>query len=69
MKIFEENAGLHFTALIPENADMIIEKGGECGVRITPLEAYYADKSQCRDNLYLVNYAGAVEEKLSELVL
>ena len=69
VKIFEENAGLHFTALIPENADNIIQKGGECGVKITPLEAYYTDKSQCQKGLYLVNYAGAVEEKLSELVL
>ena len=69
VKIFEENAGLHFTALIPENADKIIQKGGECGIKITPLKEYYTDKSQCRDDLYLVNYAGAVEEKLSELVL
>lgn len=69
VKIFEENAGLHFTALILEKADNIIEKGSKCGVKITPLEAYYTDKSQCQKGLYLVNYAGAIEEKLSELVL
>lgn len=65
VEISEENAGLHFTARIPKGADRIIEKGGECGIRITPLREYYADKSRCGGDLYVVNYAEAGVEKLT----
>lgn len=68
VEISEENAGLHFTARIPENADEIIEKGGQCGIKITPLMDYYADRSGCGADLYVVNYAGASEEKLTGLI-
>ncbi len=68
VEISEENAGLHFTARIPEGADAVIEKGGECGIKITPLGEYYSDKSVCRNDLYVVNYAGASEEKLAAVL-
>ena len=63
VRISEENAGLHFTAEISENADKIIEECGKCGIKITPLSEYYADCTQCSPNLFLVNYADACEEK------
>ncbi len=68
VEISEENAGLHFTAMIPKNADEMIRTGGQCGIRITPLKNYYADKSACGADLYVVSYAGADEEKLTGLI-
>ncbi|MDE7229409.1 MAG: PLP-dependent aminotransferase family protein [Oscillospiraceae bacterium] len=61
----ENNAGLHFTARIPEGADAVIEKGAECGIKITPLGEYYSDRQICPSDLYVVNYAGASEERLA----
>ncbi len=64
VKISEENAGLHFTVRLPENSAEIIAKCAECGIKVTPLSDYYAEGAACEDSLFLVNYAGAVEENL-----
>jgi len=65
--ISEENSGLHFTVAAGENASRMIEDCGKCGVKITPLSGYYADKSGA-EGLFVVNYGGADEEKLSEII-
>lgn len=69
VELFEENAGLHFIAAIPNGADAIIKKCAECSIKIKPLCEYYADKTKCRADLYVVSYAEAIEEKIEGLVL
>lgn len=69
VELYEENAGLHFIARIPNGADAIIKKCAECSIKIKPLREYYADKSKCRVDLYVVSYAEAAEDKLKNLVL
>lgn len=69
VELFEENSGLHFIAKIPEGADAMIGKCAECSIKIKPLREYYADRSKCRDDLYVVSYAEANEEKIKNLVL
>ncbi len=64
VEISEENAGLHFTIRVTENAAELISECADCGIIITPLKNYYADKSGCDDNLFVVNYVNASEEKL-----
>lgn len=65
-EVNEENAGLHFTMKTSGNAENIISKCEACGIRITPLADYYsADSDNERvDGSYVVNYAGAQEDKL-----
>ncbi len=66
VKISEENAGLHFTVKLTENVSEIVEKCAKCGIKVTPLKSYYASGTACESALFLVNYAGADEEKLIE---
>lgn len=68
IRISEENAGLHFTVKAPRNAEKMIEDCGRCGVKITRLSEYYADSSQCPDDLFLVNYANADDTRIAELI-
>lgn len=68
VRISEENAGLHFTAKAPKGSAQMIEDCGKCGVKVTNLSEYYADSSQCPDDLFLVNYANADEQRISELL-
>ena len=63
-EISEENAGLHFTVKIIGNAASMIAECAGCGINITPLRGYYADSSGCGDDLFVVNYINANEEKL-----
>lgn len=63
-EISEENAGLHFTVKVAENTAELITKCAECGIKITPLFEYYSDKSGCKDDLFVVNYVNASEERL-----
>lgn len=65
-EIFEENAGLHFTVSAGACAQQIINDCSPCGIRITPLSDYYAEKRA--DGRFVVNYAGACEEKLLKLL-
>ena len=65
--ISEENAGLHFTVSAAESASRMIADCGKCGVKITPLSEYYADKSGA-EGLFVVNYGGADEDRLTELL-
>lgn len=64
--ISEENAGLHFTVSAGACARQIIDDCSPCGIRTTPLSDYYAEKSA--DGRFVVNYAGACEEKLLKLL-
>lgn len=66
-EISEENAGLHFTVFTGGSTSDIVGDCEKCGVRITPLSDYFADKSGA-DGLFAVNYSGASEEKLTELL-
>lgn len=66
--ISEENSGLHFTVKAPQNAAQMIDDCGKCGIKITHLSEYYADSSRCPDDLFLVNYAHADEQRLEELL-
>lgn len=66
-EISEENAGLHFIVSAGACAPQIIEECGQCGIKITPLSDYYAGESRS-DGRFVVNYAGACEEKLLKLL-
>lgn len=63
-EIFAENAGLHFTVRVSSGAEELIEKCVACGIKLTPLREYYADKSGCGSDLFVVNYVNASEEML-----
>lgn len=65
--ISEENAGLHFTVSAAESALQMITECSQCGIKITPLSEYYADKSGA-DGLFVVNYGSVNEEKLTEII-
>lgn len=67
-EISEENAGLHFTVKVPENSERMIKACGECGIKITRLCEYYADSSRCLDDLFLVNYSNANEERIEHFL-
>lgn len=56
------SAGLHFTVTINSGAERIIRRCTECGMRVTPLSAYYTPASQAPKGGYVINYA-AVSEK------
>lgn len=58
VRISEENAGLHFTAKICENASAVIAECAKLGIAVVPLSDYYADPADCPSDLYLVNYRG-----------
>lgn len=62
--IFEENAGLHFTVRLSGNVDELIKACSGCGIKITPLKSYYAYPDEQDEDLYVVNYVNADEEKL-----
>lgn len=68
VKISEENAGLHFTVRVPESSAKMIEDCGKCGIKITRLCDYYADRSDCPDELFLVNYSNAREEMITKIL-
>ena len=65
--ISEENAGLHFTVSAAESAPQMIAECSQCGIKITPLSEYYADKSGA-EGLFVVNYGSVNEEKLTEII-
>ncbi len=64
VRIFSENAGLHFTIRAGAHAAQIAEDCAKRGIKVTPLADYYADPADCDPDLFLVNYANAAEEKL-----
>lgn len=66
--VSEENAGLHFTAEVRENAAGFIEACRECGLRVTEMSEYYTPRGSCGKGRYVVNYAGASEDKLSAFI-
>ncbi len=65
--VSEENAGLHFTISAGQSAAEMTEVCTQCGIRITPLAYYYADKN-CAGELYVVNYGGADDDRLAALL-
>lgn len=65
--ISEENAGLHFTVEAVESAPQMIAECSKCGIKITPLSRYYSDKKGA-EGLFVVNYGGADEQRLSEIL-
>lgn len=72
VEISESNAGLHFTARIPENSTEIVSKCEQFGIKITPISQYYAENSQISPDakdLLVVNFASAHEENLKSGII
>lgn len=63
--VSEENAGLHFTASVSGGAEEFISACTECGLKITEMSDYYTPRDGRGKGLYVVNYAGAKEDRLS----
>lgn len=63
--VSEENAGLHFTASVSGGAEEFISACTECGLKITEMSDYYTPRDGSGKGLYVVNYAGAKENRLS----
>lgn len=67
VKIHEMGDGLHFTVTVEENAEEFIKKAESCGMVIRRLDDYYTDGGEIHRNDYVVSYANADEEKVSEI--
>lgn len=67
IKIHEMGDGLHFTVTVREDADGFIGKAESCGMKIRRLSDYYINGGEDYENDYVVSYANADEEKVSEI--
>lgn len=67
IKIHETGDGLNFTVTITDGADEFIEKAESCGMKIRKLSDYYLNGGEEHINDYVVSYANADEEKVSEV--
>ncbi len=67
IKIHEVGDGLHFTVTVNENANEFISKAESCGMKIRRLSDYYSSGSEKYQNDYVVSYANADEDKISEI--
>ena len=66
MRIREEDAGLHFLlelSMTLSDADFV-RKASEKGVRISPLSAYYHNRENAPEHVFIVNYSSLSEEAL-----
>ncbi len=67
IKIHEVGDGLHFTVTVKENAEQFINKAESCGMKIRRLRDYYINGGENCENDYVVTFANADEEKVSEI--
>ena len=67
IKIHEVSDGLHFTVTVKENAEEFTEKAERCGMKIRKLSDYYLRGGENHPDDYVVSYANADEEKVSEI--
>ena len=66
--ISEENSGLHFIARIEEKSAELLTILADCGIKATPLSEYYLGGENFGEGLYVVDYSGAKEDNLFELL-
>lgn len=67
VKIHEIGDGLHFTVTVREDAEEFIEKTVKCGMKIRKLSDYYISGGEKHTDDYVVSYANADEEKISDI--
>ena len=70
IKVLEENSGLHFLIKLSEKESLadFKERMEKEKVRIVPLSAYYDNPPADAERVFVVNYAGIPEEKITEAV-
>ena len=66
MRIREEDAGLHFLLELSMSLSdaEFVRKASEKGVRISPLSAYYHNRENAPEHVFIVNYTSLSEEAL-----
>ena len=62
------SAGLHFMVRINGGAEEVVSECARCGVRVTPLSAYYSDPESAPAAEHVVNFAAACEEELLKAI-
>mgnify|MGYP003305176067 CR=1 FL=1 len=67
VKIHEIGDGLHFTVTVTENAEEFIKKAERCGMKIRRLGDYYINGGENHADDYVVTYANADENKISDI--
>ncbi len=67
VSIHEIGDGLHFTVTVSENAEEFIAKAEQCGMKIRRLSDYYINGGENHADEYVVSYANADEEKISDI--
>lgn len=70
VSIHEKEAGVHFLlkAETEKKEEEVIRAAGKAGVKLNPLSAYYFDKSQAPENVYVMNYSSLKEENIKKTV-
>lgn len=70
IKIKEENSGLHFLMELQTEMpdDLLEEKAGRMGLRISCLSAYYHQPEQAKQHVLVLNYSGIDREKMAEAI-
>ncbi len=67
ISIHEIGDGLHFTVTVRENAEEFIAKAEQCGMKIRKLSDYYINGGENHADDYVVSYANADENKISDI--
>lgn len=70
IKIKEENSGLHFLMELQTEMpdDLLEEKAGRMGLRISCLSVYYHQPEQAKQHVLVLNYSGIDREKMAEAI-
>ena len=70
IKIKEENSGLHFLMELQTEMpdDLLEEKAGRMGLRISCLSRYYHEPEQAKQHVLVLNYSGIDREKMAEAI-
>ena len=70
IKIKEENSGLHFLMELQTEMpdDLLEEKAGRMGLRISCLSAYYHQPEEAKQHVLVLNYSGIDREKMAEAI-
>lgn len=70
IKIKEENSGLHFLMELQTEMpdDLLEEKAGRMGLRISCLSRYYHRPEQAKQHVLVLNYSGIDREKMAEAI-
>ena len=70
IKIKEQNSGLHFLMELQTEMpdDLLEEKAGRMGLRISCLSRYYHQPEQAKQHVLVLNYSGIDREKMAEAI-